>query len=216
MKKLLCIFAHPDDESFGPGGTLALWAKQGVDIYLLCATKGELGNNGTGRKTEEIREEELHAAAKILGIGKVEFLGYFDGKICNHEVVRLQKELMKQINKIKPDALMTFDLNGASGHIDHVSVASATTYAFHKTSSPKELYYFTYLKSYTDQVADYFIHFPEGKKSEAVDEIVNIEDVWEKKLAAMHAHQSQIQDVKQILKILNNLPKEECFLVRRK
>src|SRR3990167_2864362 len=95
MKKILAVFAHPDDESFGPGGTLAKYAKEGVEVHILCATKGEAGENSNKdhkvykvekvKNIEEIREKELLAAAKVLGVKKVEFLNFVDGELSNNK-----------------------------------------------------------------------------------------------------------------------------------
>src|ERR1043165_10304259 len=82
-KTILAVLAHPDDESFGLGGTLALYARKGYDTYLVCATRGEAGTldpehlNGY-KDTAELRTNELMRAAKILGLKEVFFLGYRD------------------------------------------------------------------------------------------------------------------------------------------
>ncbi len=83
--KLLAVLAHPDDESFGIGSTLAKYASEGVETYLVCATRGERGRYGEAEKSPgmdivgKAREEELHNAANILGIKEVSFLDYIDG-----------------------------------------------------------------------------------------------------------------------------------------
>jgi len=213
-KKVLLVFSHPDDESFGPGGTIALWAKQGYEIHLISATKGENGNNHTKKETAKIRSRELTKAAKILGIKKVTFLRFTDGCICNRELQPLMKIIKRKIQSFKPDILLTFNLNGVSGHIDHMSVASAVTKVFDDTKIAEKLYYFTESRALSDKMKHYFIYFPEGKCREEVDEVVNIEEVYEQKVAAMHAHVSQTNDVRQILKLQKNLPKEEFFMVR--
>jgi LmbE family N-acetylglucosaminyl deacetylase len=78
-QKLLAVFAHPDDESFGPGGTLAHYAGQGTDVRLLCATRGEVGDIPQGLLKEgqdiaQLRESELRCAAEHLGLSDVHFL----------------------------------------------------------------------------------------------------------------------------------------------
>ena len=78
-KRLLAIVAHPDDESFGPGGTLAKYAGEGVEVHLLCATRGESGRHKPGERSQgsklgDIREKELRGAAEVLGIKQVEFM----------------------------------------------------------------------------------------------------------------------------------------------
>src|SRR3954447_5144573 len=85
--KLLAVLAHPDDESLGFGGTLAKYAAEGVETYLVTATRGERGRFGSQGKTAEpseigrVREAELRAAAAVLGIREVSILGYPDGAV---------------------------------------------------------------------------------------------------------------------------------------
>ena len=83
QRTLLAVFAHPDDESFGPGGTLARYAAQGVHVWLVCATGGEAGEiaptlMAEHRRPEQVRAAELCCAAQILGLQGVEWLGYRD------------------------------------------------------------------------------------------------------------------------------------------
>src|SRR5262245_6499278 len=85
--RLLCVLAHPDDESLGVGGTLAKYASEGVETYLVTATRGERGRFGSGiefpgfSEVGKLREAELLAAAKELGLREVRFLGYIDGEL---------------------------------------------------------------------------------------------------------------------------------------
>jgi LmbE family N-acetylglucosaminyl deacetylase len=85
--KLMCVLAHPDDESLGNGGTLAKYAAEGVEPYLVTATRGERGWTGSERDDPglealgKIREVELFAAASVLGIRRVDFLDYIDGDL---------------------------------------------------------------------------------------------------------------------------------------
>ena len=216
-KRVLIVFSHPDDESFGPGGIIALWAKKGYEMHLLCATKGEIGNNPTNGETGKIREKELFCAAKILNITKVEFLGYKDGHISNKDVPDLSKLIEKQIRSFKPDYLLTFNLNGVSGHLDHVAIANAATMAFDKTRIASKLYYYTLLKEYTDTITDYFIHFPDGFKKYEIDETIDVTDVWETKIEAMLCHKSQQEDIDRILEIYKKRQnKHEHFMVRKR
>src|SRR3990172_8974909 len=86
-RRLLAVLAHPDDETFGIGGTLAMYARRGVETYLVCAPRGEAGEAPTGLKgfasVGEMREDELRSAAAILGLKAVYFLGYRDSGMPN-------------------------------------------------------------------------------------------------------------------------------------
>lgn len=209
-KVVLCFFAHPDDESFGPGGTLSHWAHEGAKIHVVCATKGDAGGN------PHIRAKELENSARVLGVRSVTFLEYKDGKIGNNDLVPLEKIFIQHIQKHKPDTLLTYDLNGISGHLDHIAIASATTQAFKKTSSAKHLLYYVIPKGKSDMMGSYFIHFPDGKQRKNVDLIINTALVWNQRVTAMKQHISQMHDVKRILLQARLFPKEEWFVVRKK
>ena len=155
-------------------------------------------------------------AGKILGIKKVEFLDFKDGRIGNQDLAKLEKIITDKVNRFRPDTILTFDLNGVSGHLDHIAVASATTQAFRKTMIAKRLYYFTIPKTFSDMVKDYFIYFPEGKRPEEADEKIDVSSVWKKRISAMDQHQSQKKDIEEIKKELELGNKEEWFTVKLK
>lgn len=217
MKRLLCVFAHPDDESFGPGGSLALWAKQGIEIFVLCVTKGDAGGE-KGMNPEEVgklRAKEIEEAAAVLGVKHVSFLsGYHDGQIGNNDLERLEKDILAAIKKYDPDTLLTFDLNGVSGHLDHIAVASATTQAFRKSKIAKQLYYFTNHKEISRHFDDYFIYFPEGEDESSVDLVIDYSTVWDTKVAAMKKHHSQAKDIAMILRLIEGKPCKDLFKIR--
>jgi LmbE family N-acetylglucosaminyl deacetylase len=148
-KKILAVLAHPDDESFGLGGTLALYAKRGYETYYVCATRGEAGTvdpeflNGF-KDTAEMRTDELMRAAKELGLKEVHFLGYRDSGMpgmeanqhpdaqINHPVEVVAGKVVKHIREIKPDIVITFDPIGGYKHPDHIHIHKATVLAFEK------------------------------------------------------------------------------------
>ena len=150
-RKILAVLAHPDDESFGMGGTLAHYAHNGCEIYLACATRGEAGvmdpeHLGNFNNTAEKREAELRCAAQILGLKDVFFLGYRDsgmsgsednhhpGAQINHPVEEVAGRVVKYIREIKPDVVLTFDPIGGYRHPDHIHIQKATTLAFEKAA----------------------------------------------------------------------------------
>jgi len=214
-KKILCVFAHPDDESFGPGGSIAEWTSEGARVQVVCVTRGEAGINGVGGDLAMVREKELLAAVAILGIEKVEFLDFVDGEIGNNDLSKLEKLITDKMRRFGPDLVVTYDLNGVSGHLDHIAVASATTQAFKKTKIAEKIYYYTLTRERTDLVEEYFVHFPDGKLRREIDLVVDVSSVWEIKVRAMREHKSQIEDVERILDRARKLPKEDYFTVRR-
>jgi len=144
-KILLAVLAHPDDESFGLGGTLALYARRGYDTYLVCATRGEVGmvdDLGGHASIAELRESELRCAAKHLGLTGVYFLGYRDSGMpgsddnrhpnaqVNRPVEEVAGRVVKYIRELKPDVVLTFDPIGGYKHPDHIQIHRATALAF--------------------------------------------------------------------------------------
>ncbi|OGG14836.1 hypothetical protein A2773_07090 [Candidatus Gottesmanbacteria bacterium RIFCSPHIGHO2_01_FULL_39_10] len=210
-KRLLAVFAHPDDEAFGPGGTLAKYAHEDVEIDLVCATRGEAGGDG------KIREKELLESARILGIKKVEFLDFVDGTLCNAIYHDLAKKIMRKINSFKPQVIMTIERRGVSGHLDHIAVSMITTYSYIHTNVAKKLYYYCLTKEAREsegRLDDYFVYFPEGYPDAEITTKINIEKYWDQKVEAMKAHKSQIKDVNFILSRYRRLPKVDSFILQ--
>jgi LmbE family N-acetylglucosaminyl deacetylase len=152
--KLLAVLAHPDDETFGMGGTLAKYAHEGVDVYLVCATRGEVGEmdptflKGFNSPAER-REYELKCAAENLGLKEVIFLNYRDSGMPgsehnNHpnalfaaDLAKVSEEIVQIIRKLKPDVVITFDPIGGYRHPDHIKVHEATLQAFKLAADPE-------------------------------------------------------------------------------
>jgi mycothiol S-conjugate amidase len=168
-QKLLAVFAHPDDESFGPGGTLAHYAGQGTDVRLLCATRGEVGDIPQGLLKEgqdiaQLRESELRCAAEHLGLSDVHFLDYRDSGMAGSDDNRHPRALAAApleevagkiydyIQEFQPQVVITFDPIGGYRHPDHIAIYEATRTAFEMASKassgyrPQKLYYHTFSK----------------------------------------------------------------------
>ena len=127
--RMLVILAHPDDESFAVGGTLAKYVHQDMQVILLCATYGEAGIPGVKPKEAgEIREQELLRAAKYLGI-EVYFLGYHDGELSKIDPAKLLEYVGSWIDLVQPQVILTFGPDGVSGHPDHVTISRTVTQA---------------------------------------------------------------------------------------
>ncbi len=215
---LVAIFAHPDDEAFGPAGTLAKYAET-HDVYIICATRGDAGDNNSGdngKPLPEIREQELRRSADILGAEDVFFLDYKDGTLSNNQYHAIAQDIRDITDNIKPEILLTYENRGVSGHLDHVAMSLITHYVFHKVDYTRKLLSYTVLKDQTDQLRDYFIYVPHGYSRDDVDMIINTEDVWDKKKAALYEHKSQMKDVSRMIGTLEESPKEEYFLIEEK
>lgn len=220
---VVAIFAHPDDEAFGPSATLAKLSKD-HDVYVLCATKGEEGSprkdsgetGGNHKKLARVRAEELRKSATVIGVKKVFFLGFIDGTLSNNLYHSLAVKIEQKLKEIQPETLITFEPRGISGHIDHITVSMVTSYVFNRLNFVKTLLQHCITINIRKRMGDYFIYFPPGYKKSEIDLIVNVEDEWDIKVKAMMAHKSQIHDAKRILKMRRDLPKEEYFLVIKK
>lgn len=147
---ILAVLAHPDDETFGMGGTLALYARKGYDVHLVCATRGEVGTVDPeflrdGRSIAQLREAELRCAAEHLGLKSVHFLGYRDSGMPGspdnahpdaqvaHPVDEVAGRVVKFIRELKPDVVVTFDPIGGYMHPDHIHTHNATVLAFERS-----------------------------------------------------------------------------------
>jgi len=176
-KKMLVVLAHPDDESFGMGGTLALYASQGVEIYLCCGTRGEagdleLGTQAANESVGEVREKELHCAALVLGIKHIEFLGFRDSgmpgtkdnqhplALVNQPLEVVAGKIATLIREFQPNVVITHDPIGGYRHPDHIAVHKAAELGFHlagnldfssngtKPYQPEFLYYHTFPRAF--------------------------------------------------------------------
>ena len=150
---LLAVLAHPDDETFGMGGTLAMYARRGVAVYLVCATRGEVGDVSTEllknfNSVAELRESELRCAAGLLQLSGVYFLGYRDsgmpGSPDNQHPMALAAapeeevavKVVHYIRQLKPQVVLTFDPIGGYRHPDHIAIHKAAVRAFHEAGNP--------------------------------------------------------------------------------
>ena len=117
--RLMFVFAHPDDESMGAGAIIAKYVAEGVDVYLLCATRGERGWQGDEKDntglTElgRVRTTELINAAKVLGLREVNFLDYIDGDLDQADHAEATRKIATHIRRIQPQVVVTFVPDGA-------------------------------------------------------------------------------------------------------
>lgn len=150
---LLSVLAHPDDETFGTGGTLALYSTRGVAVHLVCATRGEVGDVPEGMlegygSVAELRESELRCAAGHLGLNGLYFLGYRDSgmpgspdnqhplALAAQPVETVAARVVSYIRRLKPQVVITFDPIGGYHHPDHIAIHKATVLAFKLAADP--------------------------------------------------------------------------------
>ncbi len=141
---LLAIFSHPDDETFGVGGVLALAAEAGVPTHLVCTTDGDLGGaEGQRDIGRELRRGELREAMAALGVGEPIFMGYGDSGMeswprpaecfATADPEEVVGRLVEIVRTLRPNVILTFDPGGIYGHPDHVTVSARATEAFRRT-----------------------------------------------------------------------------------
>lgn len=175
-KVLLVVLAHPDDETFGTGGTLAYYASKGVDVHLLCATRGEAGEVDPEMlrgfdSIGELREQELRCAAENLGLKAVHFLDFRDSgmegspdnqhpqALAAADLDVVAAKIVSFMRSLRPQVVITFDPVGGYMHPDHIAIHKATVRAFNAAGDAEQ--FPSELPAY--QPAKLFYHtFPRG------------------------------------------------------
>jgi LmbE family N-acetylglucosaminyl deacetylase len=125
---ILFIFAHPDDESFSGAGTAMQCAAEGVRTVLVTATRGQRGSVGdpplcTRDELGAVREQELRAAAGIIGFDELHLLDYVDKELPTAPAAELRATLVSIIRRTRPSVVFTFDPNGMNAHVDHIAIS---------------------------------------------------------------------------------------------
>ena len=155
QKTMIFFGAHPDDETFGMGSTLAQYVNAGVRVYYVCATRGEAGTVEPefmqGYTTiADLRSNEMKCAAQILGLAGVIYLGYRDSGMSGSPdnknpdslaiapVDEVASLMVRIIRELKPDVVITHDAGGGYGHPDHIAVHNATVKAFYAAADPTQ------------------------------------------------------------------------------
>jgi len=214
---LVCLFAHPDDEAFGPSGTIHAFTKM-HDVYIICATNGDAGENhhpaGGTIDLGHQRKSEIIESSKVLGVKKVFFLEHKDGELSNNKYQTIATECRTILDDLRPQILLTFEHRGISGHIDHVFMAMVTSFLYERLSYVQEAHFYCLREDqHNKKPGEYFIYFPRGYKESEVDKTVDITKYLAVKKAAISKHISQTKDMKNILKSLRT---KECFYIFKK
>jgi len=154
-RTLVFVGAHPDDESFGIGGTLAQYAAAGVKVYCICATRGEAGEVAPEfmkgfDSIADLRTHEMKCAAEALGLADVIYLGYRDSGMAGTEdnkrpgalaaapLEEVAGRIVEIFRRLKPQVVVTFDPVGGYHHPDHVAMHKAAVLAFHASGDPNQ------------------------------------------------------------------------------
>jgi len=190
--RILAIFAHPDDETFLAGGTLAKYAAAGWGVSVLCATRGEAGRRGDYEKENLpagefalVRQREMEDACRFLGVGKPFFLKCADGGVAKDCRDSAKAKIVRFLRKWNPDVVITFGPDGVSGHTDHVAVGGIATAAA-REAGIRSLYYVLRSESLSTCCK------PEVPvSSPPVTTVIDVSGFGERKLQAMRCYRSQ-------------------------
>ena len=215
MKNLLFgIFAHPDDEAFGPAASLYHAAHHDYDVHLILLTDGE---NGTNPDNEPdlgtLRLQEWKTCGELIGASSQYALHYPDGSLSNNLYHEIAQKILKRITDViahhqTPIELtfMTYEKNGITGHLDHIATSFITTYVYLtlRKDPPLDvtigkLKYYCLPHAMIPQSNTDWLFMQCGTKEKACDEIFDYRDLAEQKLKIMKAHYSQRHDMDAIL-----------------
>ena len=226
--RLLAIFAHPDDESLGNGGMLAKYAAEGVETYLITATRGERGWFGPAEEYPgpialgRIREAELRDAASVLGIQQVTFLDYVDGELDKADPDDVIVRLVAEIRSLRPHVVVTFDEWGLYGHPDHMAISRFASRAVLDAARPEDpelgrphavdsLYYMAWTRQTLDlhekafgeiiMEVDGEIRRPRPWPETEISARIDASDHWPTAWRAIACHRSQLPGYESLLKL---------------
>ncbi len=216
---LLAIYAHPDDEAFGTGGTLTKYASEGVDVHLITATMGEAGQVANPefefpQPISVVREQELRCACQQYGIKELHLLGYIDGQTTVVPQNEAVFKVVKLLRQIKPDVVITFGPEGVYGHYDHLAVhrwasaavkLAAESECWEDAGPPHEVakfYYRALPQQQIDQMSemmgrDYVpmdgVPFPfVGYPMDQITTVIDVSNYAQAKLKGIRCHASQL------------------------
>lgn len=197
QRAILHVYAHPDDESFGNPATFALCAHRGMRLGLLTLTRGEAGRtNGVCQPHElgDVREAELRAACRALGVGRLALWNYPDGGLGAVEDASVLPRIAAFLRAFSPDVVVTYGADGVTGHPDHVAVGRWTSGAFHQlrrerpAAAPGRLYYRA-----TPEKRRALLHRPDLVYRSDYTTIIDGREFPDARLRAQACHRSQRQ-----------------------
>jgi LmbE family N-acetylglucosaminyl deacetylase len=190
---LLAVFAHPDDETFRPGGTLALLAQRGVRVQVLTATRGQAGSRGdpplcAPEELPVVRKNELRCACAALGLLPPILLDYQDGQLAGADLEQLAAQILRVVGETHPQVMLTFGADGLSGHPDHIAIGVAAAEAFRRAEGVSALYALAVPRSLAESLSMKQIR---AVPDEAISLAIDVSSVWDVKMSAIHCHRTQ-------------------------
>lgn len=226
MKKIIFgIFAHPDDEAFGPVGTLLMEKEAGSEIHLIVATAGENGSNPDKiADLGDVRIQEWQAAGELLDADSMHYLGYEDGMLCNsiyleaaEKIKRIVGDAMTDRDDIASIEFLSLDGNGLTGHMDHIFVSRVACYVFYSLKEADERFSKLRLSClHHDNFPEAnlgWLYMDAGRTSAEIAETVDASAHLEQIKTIMQAHDSQRADCKSIMSRMGDKVAINHFLV---
>ncbi|MCC6904269.1 MAG: PIG-L family deacetylase [Anaerolineae bacterium] len=196
-KRVLVMVAHPDDPEFGAGGSIARWIAAGAEVFYAILTDGSIGSADramTASRLAALRREEQLAAAKVLGVSEVRFLGHKDGQL--ESTLELRRELVKLMREFRPDRVVCHDPTTyftSSSYINHPDHRAAGRAAIEAVFPAVELHL-----AFEDLLSEgYEPMRPDDVFMTATDRpnfAVDISDTIDRKIEAIMCHTSQVSE----------------------
>ncbi|WP_110515062.1 PIG-L deacetylase family protein [Herpetosiphon llansteffanensis] len=208
MPTILSVWAHPDDEAFGPVGVLAQARAAGYRVVIITATHGERGDISPELEIDpehlgSVRLEELHQACQAIGVDRSIVWDYPDGGLALANASELRDKIVEVLNAEQPEIVLTFGPDGIYGHPDHIAISMATTQAFAQymalnPSSEQPRLYYQSVAPGSDRVINSASsgNFPDPLPATT---IIDVSEFAETKRAALDAHATQRHDWQQFL-----------------
>jgi len=193
---ILVVVAHPDDVDFGVAGSVAQWTKAGVEVSYCIVTDGDAGGSDRSVSRQDmarIRREEQRAAAAEVGVSDVVFLGYPDGRLTSS--IELRRDVSRQIRRLRPGRVVCqspermWDRLGAS-HPDHLAAGEATVCAVY----PDARNPFAHPELLEEGLEPFSVPELWLMASPETTHVVDVTDTFDKKIAALRCHVSQVGD----------------------
>jgi LmbE family N-acetylglucosaminyl deacetylase len=194
VRRVLGVFAHPDDADFGAAGTIARWVAEGIEVNYLIVTRGDAGGfDDTPREQMPLlREAEQRAAAALLGVSEVQFLdGYRDGTLT--PTLDLRRDITRALRRFRPDRVLTnsplrrWERIAGPSHPDHLAVGEATTCAVY----PDARNPFAFPELLEEGLQPWVVREMWFAAGPSPDHAVDVTDLFDTKLAALRAHVTQ-------------------------
>jgi LmbE family N-acetylglucosaminyl deacetylase len=215
--RILVVYAHPDDESFGPAAVLAKYAREGAKVYGLIATRGEHGSTDlqprpSPRELARLRERDLREAAAIIGFTRLDILSYEDGTLEAVPMKELEEHILDAIRRYHPRVVLTFGPGGITRHPDHLAIHRAAVAAFCRALAEglgvRELYYDAVPPERAREMG--LEGVPDGQPNTFID----VSETLPVKIAALRLHGRHIVDAREMAERLEREPQTVATLYR--